>query len=138
MEASISLVSMAIERSTCATPAASGKRITAHWSSVVGLTARNGLTVSARRSNVYRGIELGVDERRRPDHRPRVAIDSAHPLVRRIAMHGHIDGDVRLSAPDFACHAGRGEQRGKIEFAALDTQGNRRNPSARCVDGECT
>ncbi len=82
------------------------------------------------------GIDLGVDERGRADHRPRAAVDPAHPLVRGVAAHRHVDGQAGLSASHLAGDAGGGEQRGEIELAALDAQGDLRSASAPRIDGQ--
>ena len=105
------LVSIAIERSTLATPLASGSRTTAHTSSVDGSRVRNGLIASLSLSHTdVRSASFELTSVGGPAHEEHVAGRGARPGMRRVAAHREVDRHVGLAAADFPrmARGGRG------------------------------
>ena len=134
IDTSISFVSMAIERSTCATPPESGNRITAHCELGGRLDRAERIDGLGQAIERETGIELRVDERRRAHHCLRPASDAAHPLVRRVAAHRDVDRHGRLAAAHLARHAGGGEQRREVEIATVELERDGRRLAAGRID----
>jgi hypothetical protein len=129
-------VSMAIERSTRATPFVSGSRTTAHTSSVEGSLVRNGLAACASRSNAESQVELRVDERGRPHDGANAAGRRRRPRVRRDPRRLQADVDVRAPAAHVAPLPGGGEDVAQGEAPAGQLDGEARRVGLRGVDGD--